>query len=323
MILTRTPLRISFVGGGSDRPWFYQEDLGACVAAAIDKYVYVAVNPKYDGSIRAAYSITENVASVDELQHELIREALKVIEIDQGIEIHSIADIPGGTGLGSSSSFTVGLLRALRAYWGGALGMNHRGIVQRAPARLAIEACAIELDRCHKPIGKQDQYTAAYGGVNLLGFSIKGVSVDPIACDLDALSAHCLLLDTGLTRVGDAGAVLASQTQDRDDVRALAELAKMFAYALGQNDIERCGNIMNDAWQIKARFLDNFWLDTKAVEAMMAGAWGGKLCGAGGGGFLLFLAPPERHQAITAALGLRRVPIRVGVPGSEVVWLGR
>lgn len=313
MILTRTPLRISFVGGGSDRPSFYQEEPGACVAAAIDKYVYVAVNPKYDGSIRAAYSITENVDSVDQLQHELIREALKEYpyRTRHGIEVHSIADIPGGTGLGSSSAFTVGLLWAL----------DRPAFPNRATAQwLAEKACEIEINRCHKPIGKQDQYTAAYGGINLLGFSSSGVTVDPIACDLDALSAHCLLLDTGMARVGDAGAVLAAQQQDRDDVRHLVAMARDFARELSRGAFEYCGLTMHDAWRIKRQYAGSHQIDLWYAAARRAGAWGGKLCGAGGGGFLLFLAPKEKHTTITKALGLRHVPIRVGVPGSEVVW---
>jgi D-glycero-alpha-D-manno-heptose-7-phosphate kinase len=312
MILTRTPLRISFVGGGSDRPSFYSEEPGACVAAAINKYVYVAVNPKYDGSIRAAYSVTENVTTVDELQHELIREALKLTGV-RGVEIHSIADVPGGTGLGSSSAFTVGLLRAIASY-------EH--LRHTDAASLARHACTIEIDRCVKPIGKQDQYTAAYGGLNLLGFSQDGVSVTPIDCDLDALSAHCLLLDTGLTRTGDAGAHLASQAQDRDDVRQLAHLAHFFAHRLAQGDLAACGAIMDTAWMVKRKYASSDRLDAWYSQAYSAGAWGGKLCGAGGGGFLLFLAPPERHAAITNALKLRHVPIAVGVKGCEVICNG-
>jgi D-glycero-alpha-D-manno-heptose-7-phosphate kinase len=309
MILTRTPLRISFVGGGSDRPSFYSEEPGACVAASIDKYVYVAVNKKYDPSIRAAYSVTENVTTVDDLQHELIREALKEFGPLKGIEIHSIADIPGGTGLGSSSAFTVGLLNAI--------------VPGSTPKLYAERACGIEIDACHKPIGKQDQYAAAYGGINLLGFSREGVTVSPIACDLDALSAHCLLLDTGLARKGDAGQVLAKQKQDRDDVRWLASIAREFAPTLASGDLFMCGELMNMAWQIKRRYCGTIDLDVLYGTAISAGAWGGKLCGAGGGGFLLFLAPPEKHTTIINALGLRHVPIRVGVPGSEVVWAAR
>lgn len=307
MILTRTPLRISFVGGGSDRPSFYSEEPGVCVAAAIDKYVYVAINPKYDGAIRAAYSVTENVNTVDDLQHELVREALRLTGV-RGVEIHSIADIPGGTGLGSSSSFTVGLLLALSQY-----GKN---------ASLARDACTIELDMCHKPIGRQDQYTAAYGGLNLLGFTSQGVTVAPIACDLDALSAHCLLLDTGMARIGDAGAVLASQDWDREDIRRLAALAAPFSSALADRDLVQCGAIMRDGWMIKSNYCTDTQISDLYFTALSKGAYGGKLCGAGGGGFLLFLAPPERHAAITNALGLRHVPIKVGVTGCEVVYDG-
>jgi D-glycero-alpha-D-manno-heptose-7-phosphate kinase len=306
MILTKTPLRISFVGGGSDRPSFYQEEPGACVAAAIDKYVYVAVNPKYDGSIRAAYSVTENVATVRELQHELIREALRHQQRLGGIEVHSIADIPGGSGLGSSSSFTVGLLAALDPY-----GDQHW---------TANIAGQIEIDRCDKPIGKQDQYTAAYGGLNFLGFTSNGVTVKPIACDLVQLGAQCLLLDTGMARVGDAGAVLEGQRQDRDDVRTLARFAHEFAALLARGELDECGSVMNSAWMIKRKYVGTPQIEGWYNAAIQAGAWGGKLCGAGGGGFLLFLAPAERHAAIVQALGLRHVPIRVGVEGCRVVY---
>lgn len=313
MILTKTPLRISFVGGGSDRPTFYSEEPGACVAAAIDKYVYVAVNPKYDGSIRAAYSVTENVATVDELNHELIREALSIFsyKTEHGIEIHSIADIPAGTGLGSSSSFTVGMLLAL----------DNPARQNEADTRwIAETACEIEIDRCGHPIGKQDQYAAAFGGLNLYRFTASGVTVTPIACDLAALSAHCLLLDTGARRDGDAGQVLAGQKQGRDDVRALASVAGDFAASLSAGDWRGCGALLDTAWQIKRRFIADARIDVFYTTARNAGAWGGKLCGAGGGGFLLLLAPPEKHQLIATATGLRRVPIEVGVAGSEVVW---
>jgi D-glycero-alpha-D-manno-heptose-7-phosphate kinase len=156
--------------------------------------------------------------------------------------------------------------------------------------------------------------------VNLLGFTSKGVTVSPIACDLDALSAHCLLLDTGLARQGDAGAVLQGQQQDRDDVRELARLAHVFAYELERGELDRCGSAMQDAWLIKSKYCSTVGIDRLYRAAQRFGAWGGKLCGAGGGGFLLFLAPPERHAAIVQALGLRHVPIRVGVPGCQVVY---
>lgn len=306
MILTRTPLRISFVGGGSDRPSFYQEEPGACVAAAIDKYVYVAVKPEYTGRVLAHYRATEDVATVAELQHDRMRACLTRVEIDRAIEVTSMADVPGSSGLGSSSSFTVGLLNALRP--------------GKAAACYAATACEVEMDDLGAAIGKQDQYTAAYGGVNLLGFSANGVTVDPIPCDLNQLSAHCLLLDTGLTRQGDAGAVLASQQQDRDDVRTLAIMALEFSAGLANGDIAACGAIMHAAWRIKRQYAGSQQLDRWYDQAIKHGAWGGKLCGAGGGGFLLFLARPHTHAAIVQALGLRHVPISVGVGGSEVVW---
>lgn len=309
MILTRTPLRISFVGGGSDRPSFFNEEPGACVAAAIDKYVYVAVNDKYDGRFRVAYSQINDVDTIDQVQHELAREALTWFKLQGGIEIHSIADIPGGTGLGSSSAFTVGAIAALAAHVG----------QEMTPKALALAACLTEIYHLQKPIGKQDQFAAAFGGVNLYGFSAYEETVQPIACDLDALSAHCLLLDTGLTRQGDAGAVLAGQAQDRDDVRELARLAGLFAKHLQTSTLRMCGIIMREAWLIKSKFVGDRFNDMY-YTATCEGAWGGKLCGAGGGGFLLFLAPPEKHAGITQALGLRHVPIRVGVAGCEVVY---
>jgi D-glycero-alpha-D-manno-heptose-7-phosphate kinase len=305
MILTKTPFRISFVGGGSDRPGLlpWKSRARAWLPRSIAMCMLRSIRST-TAAIRVAYSRTEDVQHLDDLQHELAREAMRLTG-QKGTEIHSIADVPGGTGLGSSSAFTVGLLLALAQY-----GKN---------ASLARDACTVELDMCHKPIGKQDQYTAAYGAVNLLGFSRDGVSVQPIACDLDALSAHCLLLDTGLARQGDAGAVLAAQQQDRDSVRALAELARGFALELANGDFEICGLIMGQAWHIKRDFIGAAY-DAWYEKALDLGAWGGKLCGAGGGGFLLFLAPPERHDTIINALGLRHVPIRVGVPGSHVVY---
>jgi D-glycero-alpha-D-manno-heptose-7-phosphate kinase len=174
VIISRTPLRISFVGGGSDLPAFYHYASGAVVASAVNKYIYITVNKKFDHKVRASYSVTEIVDCVDELKHELIREALKLVDLDGGIEITSISDIPSqGTGLGSSSTYTVGLLNALHAYKG-----HHA-----EPERLAREACEIEITRCGKPIGKQDQYIAAYGSTQYIQFNPdESVFVDPVIC---------------------------------------------------------------------------------------------------------------------------------------------
>lgn len=304
MIITRTPLRISFVGGGSDLPSFYREEPGACVSATIDKYVYVTVSPKFDGSIRAAYLQTENVETLDELQHDLIRETLRLRGPHQGVEIHSIADIPGRTGLGSSSAFTVGLIKALTPHLDARV--------------LADTACAIEIEMCKHQIGKQDQYAAAFGGVNLLRFREDGyVEQQHIACDTKALSDHLLLLYTGQVRQGEAGE---QRKPDHGDIQQLSRLARLFAKHLNDGDLLKCGPVMDFAWEIKRRSAGTPQIDAWYEQARSAGAWGGKLCGAGGGGFLAFLAPPERHVAIVQATGLRAVPVRLGVGGSEVLW---
>ena len=193
MIITRTPLRISFAGGGSDLPAFYEQERGAVVSTAIDKYIYITVNPKFDHKIRASYSVTEIVDTVDEVQHELIREALHLLGIQQGIEITSISDIPSqGTGLGSSSSYSVGLLNALYAYLGRMVGAE----------RLAREACYIEIDRCGKSIGKQDQYIAAFGGITSFLFEPDGkVIVSPVQISHDSvgkLQENIMLFYTGI-----------------------------------------------------------------------------------------------------------------------------
>lgn len=305
MIITRTPLRISFVGGGSDMPSFYHEEPGAVVSASIDKFVYVTVAPSFSGRIRAAYRQIEEVDQASDLQHDLMREALRLAGPHTGVEVHSIADVPGGTGLGSSSAFTVGLLKALRRHYD--------------PHPLARDACTVEIERCGHPIGVQDQYAAAYGRINLLRFSAEGVQVEPIACDVAALSAHTLLLYTGQVRQGDAGQQIARQRQDRDDIRTLANAALEFAVALANGNLEHCGGVLHWAWNVKRRFASNPEIDQIYAQAREAGAWGGKLCGAGGGGFMVFLSPPGAHSAIIAATGLRHVPVRLGVPGCEVI----
>lgn len=307
MIVTRTPLRISFVGGGSDRPSFYREEPGAVVAAAIDKYVYVAANEQFEGRVLAHYRATEDVATAAELKHDRMRACLLSAGLTDAIEITSMADVPGSTGLGSSSSFTVGLLHALRP---GA-----------TPESYAAHACRIEMDDCAAPIGKQDQYVAAFGGLHLYRFQPdETVTITPIACDLDALSSHLLLLYTGTARAGDAGQTLARQHQPREAVRALAALAPDMAGALTAGNWQACGELMDAAWGIKQYFVNDDRVRIWYRAARRLGAWGGKLCGAGGGGFLAFLAPPERHQAISQTIGLRAAPVRCGAAGSEVVW---
>ncbi len=325
MIITRTPLRISFAGGGSDLPAFYEQEQGAVLSTAIDKYIYITVNPKFDHKIRASYSITEIVDNVEELQHELIREALYLLDIRQGIEITSISDIPHqGTGLGSSSSYTVGLLNALYAYKGHMAGAE----------RLAAEACHIEIDRCRKPIGKQDQYIAAYGGLQYIRFNSDGsVFTDPLVCSSkirQQLEARLLLLYTGLTRRADD--ILVEQSQEtrtnedkRVSLRRMVSMASEMCEALGREDIDAFGEILHAGWLEKRKLatnISNRQIDDWYERARVAGAIGGKLLGAGGGGFLLLYADPAFHAQICRALPeLRPISFNFCPQGSKVIYV--
>jgi D-glycero-alpha-D-manno-heptose-7-phosphate kinase len=324
MIISRTPLRVSFVGGGSDMLAFYHDEPGAVVTTAIPRYIYITVNQKFDERIRASYSITEIVDSVDEVRHELIRECLRKLRLDGGIEITSISDIPSqGTGLGSSSSYTVGLLKALYAY-------KHQHV---GAERLAREACEIEIDRCGKPIGKQDQYAAAYGGLQYIQFNPDGtVFVDPIVCAVStrqALESWLLLLYTGITRSADP--ILAAQQRNvgnghaRAGLRRMVGLAANVRDALIADDLTAFGEILHESWTVKRSMADgisNPQIDDWYACARANGALGGKITGAGGGGFLLLYAHPDHHARICGALPqLRRVPFGLEPQGSKIIYV--
>ena len=325
MIISRTPLRMSFVGGGSDLPAFYRRFGGAVVSTAIDKYVYVTVNPKFDHRIRVSYSKTEEVESVARIKHPLVRESMKLLALDGGIEITSIADIPSrGTGLGSSSSFTVGLLNALHAFAG-----RHAGAEQ-----LARESCQIEIEKCGDPIGRQDQYAAAFGGLNFIQFRPDdSVTVDPIVCKretLTRLQENIVVFYTGITR--SAGGILksqqdavASQRSKQNALKQMVALAHDLRTALQKNDVEAFGELLHENWELKRSIVDTIsssQIDDWYAAARKAGATGGKLLGAGRGGFLMFYAPRERHEAIAAALGkLRRVEMRFEPQGSKILFV--
>lgn len=325
MIISRTPLRISFVGGGSDLPAFYQQEAGAVVSTAINKYIYITVNPKFDDKIRASYSRTEIVDHVDELKHELIRAALKMVRIDKGIEITSISDIPSrGTGLGSSSTYTVGLLNALYAYRNYFAGAE----------RLAREACIIEIERCVKPIGKQDQYIAAYGGFRFIRFNSDGsVFVDPIVCapeTRERLQDGLLMLYTGLVRSADD--ILREQSHNiqtdeekRASLRRMVGLAEQMREALLRNDLDGFGEVLHAGWTEKRKMASGVTkpcIDEWYERARAHGAIGGKILGAGGGGFLLLYAPTERHPEICEALPeLRPIDFRFGRQGSKLIYV--
>jgi D-glycero-alpha-D-manno-heptose-7-phosphate kinase len=325
MIISKTPLRISFVGGGSDIESFYSKSVGAVVSTAIDKYVYITVNKKFDNHIRVSYSKTEEVAHVDDIDHKLVREILKFHKIKGSVEITSIADIPSrGTGMGSSSSFSVGLLHCLYAY-------KNKYI---SAERLARESCYIEIQKCKEPIGKQDQYTAAYGGFNFIQFNIDGsVKVEPLIFQKktrDALKRSLLLFYTGVTR--SASEVLREQnnnismyTEKRKMVEKMVELTYSLREDLQRNRLDTFGEILHKNWILKKSLtgsISNPQIDKWYEVALKNGAIGGKLLGAGGGGFLLFFAHEQKHKSIIKALrGLRYIPFDFDTEGSKIIFV--
>lgn len=325
MIISRTPLRVSFAGGGSDMPVYYRRFGGAVVSTAINQFVYVTVNKKFDHKIRVSYSRTEEARSVERIKHPLVREAMKLLNIHGGIEITSIADIPAkGTGLGSSSSFTVGLLHVLHAY------------AERyaSAEQLARESCIIELERCGEPIGKQDQYAAAFGGLNFIQFnSDDSVSVEPIICNrkiLEQLQQYMLVFYTGVTRSASnilkhQQTALVSEKGKQSTMQQMVGLAHQLRRDLQENRLDSFGEIIHEGWRLKkslAGGISSGLIDECYSKARKAGAIGGKLLGAGAGGFLLFYAPPERHEAISRSLGdLRRVDFQFEAQGSRIIFV--
>src|SRR5438552_5818029 len=314
MIISRTPLRMSFVGGGSDLPVFYRKYGGAVVSTAINQFVYITVNKKFDEKIRVSYSKTEEAGTVDKIKHPLVREAMKLLGLKGGMEITSIADIPArGSGLGSSSTFTVGLLHALHAY-----------AERYASAdQLAREACEIEIERCAEPIGKQDQYAAAFGGFNFIEFNPDdSVSVEPILCQRETirrLQDNLLVFYTGIVRSASAilknqqAAVLAEKSKQKMLCR-MVELARELKAELQKNNLEAFGEIIHANWELKRSITNNIsntQIDQWYLTARKHGAIGGKLLGAGSGGFMMFYAPKERHEEIARGLKeLRQIPLR-------------
>lgn len=325
MIISRTPLRISFVGGGSDIASFYHDLPGAVVSTAINKYIYIAVNNQFDGRIIVNYSRTEIVTKISDIKNNLVREALRLTGIEGGIHITSIADIPSeGAGMGSSSSYVVGLLNALYAYQGKHVTAE----------RLAQEACHIEIDILKKPIGKQDQYIAAYGGFQYIQFNRDdSVYVDPIICLSETkfdLENKLMLFYTYKTRSADP--ILAKQTKNlmtsetkRKAMGKMVKIAQEMREKLRQNNTNSFGKQLHKNWLLKRKMADgitddniNKWYST----ALKHGAVGGKILGAGGGGFLLFYAPLEKHDIIVASLPeLKLVDFKFESQGSKIIFI--
>ena len=326
MLITRTPLRISLGGGGTDLPSYYREHGGVVVSAAIDKYIFIGLNRTFTDDYFIKYSELERTRSVEEIRHPIVREALSLHGVAPGVEIVSMADIPAGTGLGSSGSFTVGLLRALYAFKREHVSAN----------ALAEEACHIEIDRLGRARGKQDQYISAFGGITCFEFCPdERVRVSPLLISqatLHDLEEHMMLFFTGYSR--DADTMLIDQKErseagDRsmiDNLAGIASLGQRIKEALEAGDTLAFGALMNEHWQLKRRRSvgmstsdTDHWYDV----ALANGATGGKLVGAGAGGFLLFYATdPAQLRAALAAEGLSEVRFHFDFDGSTVVTRG-
>lgn len=322
MIISQTPYRVSFVGGGTDLPAFYRREFGAVLSTAIDQHMYVTIHRRFEPTIRVSYSKTETAETIDEVHHDLVREAMRCIEIDEPLEITTIGDVPAGTGMGSSSCLTAGLLNALYAYRGQVISRQ----------RLAEMACKIEIDILKKPIGRQDQYAAVFGGLNYIRFnSDDTVDVEPVPCKpetLEELERRTLLLYTGQTR--DANEILKQQsggTADRMPIlRQMRDLADEMRLALaGPGDLDAFASLLHSGWELKRSL--GFGISFQRIDewyeaARRNGAHGGKLLGAGGGGFLLLMAPPWRHRAIREALGRpRELTFRIARHGSRNIFI--
>lgn len=323
MIISRTPFRVSFVGGGTDLPAFYTQEAGAVLSTAINKYVYITVNRRFDDSLRISYSKTEIVDCLDTVQHPLFRETLRLTGVDKGVEVTSIADVPSGTGLGSSSSFTVGLLHALHAY------QNH----YKPCGELAEEACHVEIDILGEPIGKQDQYAAAFGGLRRYQFNGDGkVYVDPIICAAETraeLFSHLMIFYLGGTR--DAKQVLKQQSANTDAkmdmLRQMRDSVERFQAILVRGTrLNEIGELLHDAWTAKKQLASNITnprIDEYYESARKAGALGGKLLGAGAGGFLMLYCERQRHNAVRKALcSLPEMTFDFEPEGSKIVYVG-
>ena len=324
MIISRTPFRVSFVGGGSDVRWFYERHgYGQVLSSAIRHYMYIVIHPYFHprfltGKIRLKYSEIEDVGSHDEVTHSVFRECLKRLDVPTGIEIASFADIPAGTGLGSSSSFTVGLLNALHAWKGQVVSKD----------QLARETAEIEIDVLKKPIGKQDQYAAAFGGLNVIRFhSDESVSVDPVYLSADsrkALEQRLRLYYLGSDRAADR--ILEQQNAPVDRERKFEHLTRMIDQvpllktALETNRVSEMGALLDEAWRLKKALtvgISNRTIDDVYEKALSLGARGGKLLGAGGTGFLLLDA--DDHAPIEDGLGLVSVPFEIDKDGTRIL----
>jgi D-glycero-alpha-D-manno-heptose-7-phosphate kinase len=322
MIIVQTPLRVSLFGGGTDFPSFFKEEDGGCVlSSTIDKYIFVTIKKRFDKKLRIGYTQTEMTDSVDDIQHELIREALRMTGIDKGVEITTMGDIPSaGTGLGSSSTVTVGALNAMYTYLG-----------EIVPAEsLAQEACEIEIDILGKPIGLQDQYIASYGGMRFIQFT-PDAKINLEKIDLEPrlkrqLDENLLLFYTGITRQSDK--ILSEQEvnagKNKETLCEMKRLAYEAKCELQNGNINVIGELLHESWTLKKQLasqISNDNIDDLYQTARNAGAIGGKITGAGGGGFLLLYCSPEKHESVRNALHcLQELTFRLEPDGTKVIF---
>lgn len=324
MVICRTPFRISFFGGGTDYPAWYRKHGGLVLGGTIDKYCYLTVRylpPFFEHRIRVIYSQIENCQTIDEIKHPSVRESLRFMKIHRGVEIHHDGDLPARSGMGSSSSFTVGLLHALHALKGEVVSKQ----------QLAAEGIHMEQEVLKETVGSQDQVFAAYGGVNLISFGINGdINVRPLTVPrsrLDELNNHLMLVFTGIKRTASdvAGSYVPGIDDRRRELRTLMNLVEEAADLLTrQSDITAFGELLHEAWSAKKSMgsrVTNSEIDDLYDQARAAGAIGGKLLGAGGGGFLLLFAPPHKQPAIRRALQrFIHVPFRFEFTGSQIIF---
>ncbi len=325
MIITRTPFRISFAGGGSDLPAFYKRHEGCVLSASINKYMYIIVHPSFNrDTTTIKYNQTEMVSSLRELKHPIAKQVLQDYDL-AGTEIVSVADVPAGTGLASSSAYTVGLIHAVSAFCG----------KYRSQERIAHDACEVEIEKLGEPIGKQDQYGCAIGGLKFIRFLCNGeVDVEPILlprrCE-ERLNDNLLMFYTG--ELHSAREILQEQSQNTwtDDKKyqnliQMTQLAKQLREALIEENLDDFGTILNEGWKLKREMaggITNPLIDETYEIAMQSGALGGKLLGAGGGGFLLFYCEKENQKRLRSALNhLIELPFDLENGGTKVVYVG-
>lgn len=323
MIITKTPFRVSFCGGGSDLEAFYSKHGGCVLSTSINKYMYISIHPYFnEHQTVLKYSKTEIVDDISNIKHQIFNCVLNEAKL-QGVEIGSTADIPAGTGLGSSSTFTVGLLHSIACYQG----------KYRSKEYLAEKACNIEIDLLGNPIGKQDQYAAAMGGLNFIRFEKDGATiVEPVVMNRETsreLQSNLMMFYLGDTR--DANVILAEQKKNMDDsaktknLLAMCDLAVEMKSALEKNNLSSFGRILDESWKLKqnlASGISNPKISELYEAAINAGASGGKLLGAGGGGFLLFYCEPKFQERVRVALKLKQMDFTFDRDGTSVIYIG-